>query len=238
MTKNLILVLNGKGGVGKSFFAVNLVQFLKDRSVPHVAIDSDNENSTLKRFHPDADFLDLAQPRALDAMFHALEKAPLVVVDCRAASTDLLFEYFSSIQLEETAKELATRLTVAMPVNHEPDSVDQIQRVTEEWGALVGYLIIRNAVHSDQFTLFDQSAVRQRLNRELGAAEISMTRLQPWLVEALNADNLTITAAIQSSAIHLLDRQRLLMWQRRLYEQLDAVVAQLKIVPSSHAQRA
>ena len=58
--KRLILILNGKGGVGKSFFAVNLVQYLKDRGVAHVAIDSDNENSTLKRFHPDAVFVALA----------------------------------------------------------------------------------------------------------------------------------------------------------------------------------
>jgi len=56
--KRLILILNGKGGVGKSFFAVNFVQFLKDKGVAQVAIDSDNENSTLKRVHPDACFVD------------------------------------------------------------------------------------------------------------------------------------------------------------------------------------
>jgi cellulose biosynthesis protein BcsQ len=57
--KRLDFILNGKGGVGKSFFAVNFVQFLKDKGIAHVAIDSDNENSTLKRFHPDTRFLDL-----------------------------------------------------------------------------------------------------------------------------------------------------------------------------------
>ena len=31
MTKQINLILNGKGGVGKSFFAVNFVQYLKDR---------------------------------------------------------------------------------------------------------------------------------------------------------------------------------------------------------------
>jgi len=49
MKKRLVLILNGKGGVGKSFFAVNFIQYLKDRQFPHVAFDSDNENSTLKR---------------------------------------------------------------------------------------------------------------------------------------------------------------------------------------------
>ena len=80
--KRLDLILNGKGGVGKSFFAVNFVQFLKDRGIAHVAIDSDNENSTLKRFHPDTRFLDLNNRRELDGIFAALEKANLVVMDC------------------------------------------------------------------------------------------------------------------------------------------------------------
>ena len=79
--KRLDLILNGKGGVGKSFFTVNLVQFLKDRGITHIAIDSDNENSTLKRFHPDTQFLDLDNRRELDSIFAAVEKANLVVMD-------------------------------------------------------------------------------------------------------------------------------------------------------------
>ena len=33
MIKRLDLILNGKGGVGKSFFAVNFVQYLKDKNI-------------------------------------------------------------------------------------------------------------------------------------------------------------------------------------------------------------
>ena len=97
--KRLDLILNGKGGVGKSFFAVNFVQYLKDKGIPHVAIDSDNENSTLKRFHPDARFVDLDDRRGPDAIFSTLEKSNLVVMDCRAASTDLFIDFFAQINL-------------------------------------------------------------------------------------------------------------------------------------------
>ena len=85
--KRLDLILIGKGGVGKSFFAVNFVQFLKDKGIAHFAIDSDNENLTLKRFHPDTRFLNLDNRRELDGIFIALEKANLVVMDCRHAGT-------------------------------------------------------------------------------------------------------------------------------------------------------
>ena len=49
-----------------------------------------------------------------------------------------------------------------------------------------------------------------------------MSRMQSWLVEGLNRSNLTATAASRDGAFLLLDRQRLQMWQRRLYEQIDS----------------
>jgi hypothetical protein len=50
-----------------------------------------------------------------------------------------------------------------------------------------------------------------------------MSRLQDWLVEALNAENLTITAATKHPAFSLLDRQRLQTWQRKLHAEIESV---------------
>lgn len=221
--KRLDLIINGKGGVGKSFFAENLVQFLKDKSIAHVAIDTDNENSTLKRFHADTQFLDLANRRELDGIFGALEKTDLVVVDCRAASTDLFLDYFTEVDLPNVLPALGAALTLVMPVNHELDSVDQVQRLTDQLGKTSSYIVVRNAAHSDSFALFESAEVRARLKSKLGGREITMPRLQDWLVEALNRENLTITAAAKHSAFSLLDRQRLLTWQRKLYAEIESV---------------
>jgi CobQ/CobB/MinD/ParA nucleotide binding domain len=221
--KRLDLILNGKGGVGKSFFAVNFVQFLKDRGIAHVAIDSDNENSTLKRFHPDTRFLDLDSRRELDGIFTALEKANLVVMDCRAASTDLFIDYFAEIDLPTVLSAIGAALTLVMPVNHEADSVDQIQRLADQFGKQCGYVVVLNAAHSDSFALFESSEVRAQLKDKLGGREITMTRMQDWLVEALNAENVTITTAAKHPAFSLLDRQRLQTWQRKLYAEIESV---------------
>jgi hypothetical protein len=228
--KRLDLILNGKGGVGKSFFAVNFVQFLKDRGIAHVAIDSDNENSTLKRFHPDTRFLDLNNRRELDGIFTALEKANLVVMDCRAASTDLFIDYFTEIDLSAVLSELGAALTLVMPVNHESDSVDQIQRLADQFGKKCGYVVVRNAAHSDSFALFESSEVRAKLKDKLGGREIAMSRLQDWLVESLNAENLTVMEATKHPAFSLLDRQRLQTWQRKLYTEIESV-ADLLLLP-------
>jgi hypothetical protein len=227
MTKRLDLILNGKGGVGKSFFAVNFVQFLKDKGIAHVAMDSDNENSTLKRFHPEADFIDLSNRRELDNIFAALEKTNLIVVDCRAASTDLFLDYFDEIALPDVLAAMGAALTLVMPVNHELDSVDQVQRLTDKLAESSHYVIVRNAAHSDSFTLFDSAEVRARLKRDLAGVEITMSRLQDWLVEALNGQNLTITNAAKHASFSLLDRQRLISWQRRFYQELECAAALL-----------
>jgi cellulose biosynthesis protein BcsQ len=222
MKKRLNLIINGKGGVGKSFFAVNFVQYLKDKNILHVACDCDNENSTLKRFHGEAvEFLELAEPRGLDSMFRAFEKTDLVVVDCRAASTDAFFEYFDLIDLPATLETLSVAMTVIMPVNHEADSLEQLQRITGRLGGICSYVVLRNEVHNDSFALYNRSAVRERLGKS-GAKEITMTRLQPWLVEELSLKNLPITPAIKSGEIYLLDRQRLQTWQRKLYAQIES----------------
>jgi len=222
MKRQLNLILNGKGGVGKSFFAVNLVQFFKDRGTPLIVYDSDNENSTLKRFHPDAEFVNLAQPRSLDEMFRALERAELVVVDCRAASTDVFLKYFAAIDVASVLRLLDARLTLLMPVNHEADSLDQIQRVVDELGEKARFVIIRNQVHGEAFALYDQSAVRVRLLKKLGGKEITMPRMEEWLVEGLNRTNLTITAAAKHESFYLLDRQRLVTWQKRLDAEIES----------------
>src|SRR6266480_5281848 len=93
MKKRLILILNGKGGVGKSFFAVNFIQYLKDHEISHAAFDSDDENSTLKRFHSEVGFIDPGHAPDIDLMVEALADKDVVVVDCRAASTRIFLGY-------------------------------------------------------------------------------------------------------------------------------------------------
>ena len=220
--KRLDLILNGKGGVGKSFFAVNFVQYLKDKEVAHTAIDSDNENSTLNRFHPDSLYLDLADRRGLDAIFNALEKASLVVVDCRAASTDLFVDFFEVIDLSTVLSAMGSALTFIMPVNHEADSVDQVQRLADQFGTKCNYVVVRNAAHSDNFSLFEASEVRTQLKDKFCGREIAMGQLQDWLVVALNQENVTVSTAVKHPAFSLLDRQRLQTWQRKLYAEIES----------------
>ncbi len=236
MRKRLDLILNGKGGVGKSFFAINFVQYLKDRSVKHVAIDTDNENSTLKRFHPESLFVDLTKPTAIDRLFSELDSHPLVVADCRAASTDIFLDYFSELSVFDVLRDLEASLTLISPVNHEPDSVKQVQLLTERLGNQAGYVVVKNHSFSDQFTIYDKSKTRSRLLNDLGGKEIEMPKLYDWLVIGLNQAGCAITPALHHPKFTVMDRQRLKNWQRKFNEQIEFardLLLQPQIKPSA-----
>ena len=222
MPKQINTIINGKGGVGKSFFAVNLVQYLKDHSIAHVAIDTDNENSTLKRFHPEATFLDIEDAKEIDTILASLEKTDLVVVDCRAASTDIFLDYFDELRIFDLLGKLGADLTVISPVNHETDSLEQIRELADRLNDRCRYVIVKNEALTERFTIYEQSKTRTRLLEELDAREIIMPRLYDWLVAELNVHNLTVTAGIRHSVFTLMDRQRLKNWQHQFYAELES----------------
>lgn len=223
MPKQINAIINGKGGVGKSFFAVNLVQYLKDHTIPHLAIDTDNENSTLKRFHPEAAFLNIEDAKEIDTILASLEKTDLVVVDCRAASSDIFLDYFDELQIFDLLEGLGTGLTIVSPVNHETDSLEQLRQLADRLGDNCRYVVVKNQALTERFAGYEQSKTRTRLLHELGAREITMPKLYDWLVADLNFRDLTITTGISDSGFTLMDRQRLKNWQRRFYEELESV---------------
>ena len=185
MKKRIDLILNAKGGVGKSFFAINLVQYLKDQKVPHLAIDTDNANSTLKRTHPEALFANLNQRRGLDAVFTGLDDQPLVVVDGRAASTDQFLTYFDAVELAGLLKKLNVSLTIIVPVCHEMDSVAQVKLLSDVLGSVCDYVIVKNEGLTEDFDLYNGSQARKRVTGELKGREMVMPELYDWLVAKL-----------------------------------------------------
>jgi hypothetical protein len=223
MQKKFNAIINGKGGVGKSFVAVNFVQYLKDNNVPHLAVDTDNENSTLKRFHPEALFLDIGDPTEIDSIFATLDKSDLVVMDCRAASTDIFLDYFEEVRIFDLLKSFNASLNLIMPVNHETDSVEQIREISERLKRNAKYLIVKNAALSEKFTNYEKSTTRTWLLDKLDAREITMPKLYDWLVADLNRYDSTISAALQNPAFDFFNRQRLQNWQHGFYNELETV---------------
>ena len=231
MAKQINLVINGKGGVGKSFFATNFVQYLKDRGSAHRAIDSDHENSTLKRLHPDSDFINLEQRREIDRIFIAAQTTDMLVIDCRAASTDLFIDFFDEVGLTEVLRTIDAGLTVVCPVNHEADRVEQLRIFSDALGKTCAWVVVKNEAHSETFKLYENCKTRRHLLDTLHAREITMPSLHDWLVALLNEHNVPLTAALQHPGFNLLDRRRLKRWKVAFYKEVETASDVLLSVP-------
>ena len=153
-------------------------------------------------------------------MFTTAENSGLLVIDCRAASTDLFIDFFDEVNLPEVLHSLDARLTLICPVNHEADSVEQLRILSDALHDRGAWVVVKNEAHSDVFKIYDKSKTRRQLVESLGAREITMPRLYDWLVTALNEHNTPVTVALTHPGFNLLDRQRLKNWQTRFYRQL------------------
>ena len=132
-------------------------------------------------------------------------------------------------------REFDAALTIISPVNHEPDSIKQIQVVTERVNGEANYVIVKNHSFGDEFTIYERCKTRERLTSELAAKEIDMPKLPDWLVVALNQAGCTITPALKHSSFSVFDRQRLKNWQRKFNEQIES--ARALLLPSEKAGR-
>ena len=136
------------------------------------------------------------------------------------------------INLREVLGTLDARLTLVTPVNHEADSVEQLRVLTARLNGDCCYVVVKNQAHSEQFRLYDESKTRSRIVGELKGREITMARLNDWLVTALNESNVTASAALTHPAFPLMDRQRLKHWLRHFHDQL--ALAEDLLLPQPH----
>lgn len=218
--KQLSITINGKGGVGKSLFTTHFLAYLEDRGIPAVAFDTDNENSTLRRFCPEAGFLDVEDKHDMDQIFESLETNNLVVVDARAASTDIFLTYFKELKIFEYLSAVNARLTLISPINHEADSIEQVRVLVEEIGGRANYVVVKNRSHSEHFEIWDESKTAKKI-QELGGMEIIMPKIYDWICTSLQERNLTVSKAIRAEGFRPLDTQRLKNWQEELYGELE-----------------
>ena len=72
-----------------------------------------------------------------------------MVVDCRAASTDLFIDFFNEIDLPAMLSAFDAKLTLVMPVNHESDSGTKAQPstcATEYFGGIDSNLCMGSTI--------------------------------------------------------------------------------------------
>lgn len=217
--KRIILFPQDKGGIGKSFVAALLHDYLTEERVRVRAFDLDHANSTFNRLVPEAEFIDtdvdIDKLGVLDRIVHALDEADVVLVDNRATGGSKVLAYLDEAQLPHLQAELNCALVFVLIATDDKDANSQIAELIDDYAGRVQWLVARNLRDSESLPLYGQSNSRRRL-AELGAVEIDVPCLFEVTRNRLQQSNLTVGRGRTADCLHLLDRSRCVRFHERM----------------------
>jgi hypothetical protein len=224
--KRIILFPQDKGGIGKSFVATLLHDYLVDAGLRVKAFDLDHANSTFCRLVPGTEFIntDVDPDRlgVLDRIVHVLPDADAVLVDNRASGGRKILDYLDEAQIPEMQAELDCALVFVVIATDDKDANSQIAELLDSHGERVRWIVAKNLRGSDSLDLFAQSKARRRLE-SLNATEIEVPCLAEVTRNRLQQANLTVGRGRTSEKLHLLDRSRCVRFHDQMRQEFDKV---------------
>jgi hypothetical protein len=222
--KKLIIFPQDKGGIGKSFVATLLYDYLTEHGVKLKTFDLDHANSTFQRFVPEAQFIDTDvdanKLAVLDTMVNSLETVDVALVDNRASGGTKVLRYIEDSRLTELQKQLDFELLFVVIVIEDKDAISQIADLLDDYHDRVRWLVVRNYRDTSTITMYDESKTRERLKAR-GTLELEVSCLTEVTRNKLQLDNLTVGKGRNSSKVHLLDRSRCQTFHAAMTVQFD-----------------
>jgi hypothetical protein len=222
------LIGGEKGGVGKSVVARVVAQYLIDKEIPFLGFDTDRSHGSLLRFYAGyASPVVVDNYESLDTIVEAATENPdkRILVDLAAQTHDPLVKWMDDSGVLETAEELGVSFHYWHVMDSGKDSVDLLKKLFDRFGSRLHYVLVLNQLRGENFDLFEKSGEQARA-AELNARVITLKRLHEPVINKIDAGSTSFWAAKHKSetdvkGLGLLERQRVKVWLRSAYEELD-----------------
>jgi len=227
---NIHFIGGEKGGVGKSLTARVLAQYMIDRDIPFLGFDTDRSHGALMRFYAGyASPVVMDHYEALDVVVEAAAEQPTrrILVDLAAQTHDPLVKWMEDAGVVNMASEMDMTIYYWHVMDSGKDSVDLLQKLLDRFGTGLKYVLVRNQVRGNDFSVLEQSGQQQRAI-ELGAKVVSIKKLHDGVIQKIDAGSSSFWKAkspgeTNSGGLGLMDRQRVKMWLRDVYREIDDV---------------
>ncbi len=219
-----------KGGVGKSLTARVLAQYMIDREIPFIGFDTDRSHGALMRFYSGyASPVVMDRYEALDVIVEAAAEQPerRILVDLAAQTHDALVRWMDDAGVINMADEMGMTIHYWHVMDSGKDSVDLLQKLLDRFGTGLNYVLVRNQVRGNDFSTLEQSGEQARA-LQLGAQIVSIKKLNETVMNRIDAGSSSFWKAKTShdstdGGLGLMDRQRVKMWLRDVYREIDDV---------------
>ncbi|WP_322041537.1 protein mobD [Burkholderia diffusa] len=226
----IYLVGGSKGGVGKSFVTLALVDYLQRTDINVVLVETDTSNSdVMKAVHAEIECascdLDDVSGWIDFVNFCDVHRDAIVVVNTAARSQAGVEQYGGT--LASALDELARRLVVLWVINRQRDSLELLLKFGATFPNAITH-VVRNGYFGspDKFTLYRDSQLRNAV--EAQGQSLDFPDLADRVADELRSQRLSVGKAAQT--MHIGERAELLRW-RAIYGTMFAKL-------TAHAQLA
>ena len=219
-----------KGGVGKSLTARLLAQYMIDREIAFLGFDTDRSHGALMRFYSGyASAVVMDHYEALDVIVEAASEQPerRILVDLAAQTHEPLVKWIDDAGVLNMADEMGMTIHYWHVMDSGKDSVDLLGKLLDRFGTGLKYVLVRNQIRGNDFAVLEQSGLQQRA-LEMGAKIVSIRRLHEGVMQKIDAGSSSFWKAKNANepsggGLGLMDRQRVKMWLRDVYREIDDV---------------
>ena len=225
---NIHFIGGEKGGVGKSLVSRLVAQYLIDKELPFLGFDTDRSHGALLRFYSGfASPVLIDRYEALDSIIEAAVEQPerRILVDLAAQTHDPLVQWMDESGVLDMAGESGFTITYWHVMDSGRDSVDLLKKLLDRFGARLNYVLVRNQMRGDDFGMLEQSGEQDRA-LGFGAHVVTIKHLSDSIIQKIDASSSSFWAAQHDAdksrtGLGMMDRQRLKMWLRDAYQQID-----------------
>lgn len=232
-------VLNGKGGVGKTFVATHIAQAIRSIKGKVRAIDTDPVNATLFRFKAlDVQRIEIMKDDEIDTrLFDKLVEFCVsgdtdVVIDNGASSFVPLSHYVISNQVPALLRELGHELILHVVIAGGDmclDTINGFDQLASQFSTDVQFVVWLNPFVGDVVVngkAFEQMNVyRNHKDRISAIVELPRVKAETYGkdLSEMMADRLTYDEAVDDSNRHIMVRHRLRSMRDQIMRQLNAL---------------
>lgn len=237
---NIHMMLQGKGGVGKSLSAAMLAQYMHSQAAVPLCIDTDPVNATFHGYqalHVHRIELmedDEINPRGFDALIDLLAQSSSdAIIDNGASSFVPLSHYLISNQVPALLEELGHQLVVHTVITGGQallDTVNGFAHLASQFPAQTRFVAWLNPywgpVEHEGKSFEQMKAYLANKDRLLAIVRLPELKKETFGrdLAGMLQERLTFDEALATPALTLMTRQRLKIIKRLVYGQLDAAM--------------
>ncbi|MDD2660670.1 MAG: conjugal transfer protein TraL [Methylococcales bacterium] len=240
---NVHMILQGKGGVGKSLIASVLAQYKKDKGTTPFCVDTDPVNATFHGFRAlDVHRLlimegDEINTRKFDNLVELIATSENdVIIDNGASSFVPLSHYLISNEVPTILHGMGHKLIVHTAIAGGQMLLDTIHGFAQLAGQFPGeaeFVVWLNpywgVIESDGKTFEQMKVYKDHKSRISAIVQLPELKAETFGQDLSNMlqERLTFTEALNNEQIPIMERQRLAIIRKSIYDQLDTCIAAL-----------